>query len=569
MSVLLDAKQQILKELKSAIGKEYSPELKELLSPPDLTMGDIAFPCFVLAKAFKKAPNEIAIELAAKIGPKQFVKKVKADGPYVNFVLSEEVFGAAVLEEVRKEKGNYGKVKEKKEKRIMVEFAQPNTHKSLHVGHLRNFLVGQMVSDVLKANAYEVIPTSYINDLGRHVAQSIWCMKKFHKDEEVPKETRVQYLADVYAQGAKKSKDNKKAEKEISEIFQNLEEMQGDDLPLWKETRKWSIDYFKSVFKELGMEIDAYYFESELLEETRAIIEALKEKGIAEESEGALIVRLEEENLGVFVLVRSDGTLLYTAKDLALAMKKDRDYNLHRSLYVIDARQALAMKQAFTTLAKNGFEKELEHISYEFVTTPEGAMASRTGNVIRYEDLRDEMLAFAKAETAKRHEDWSDEQVEAVAHKIAFAALRFGMLKQDLDKKIVFDMKEALSFEGFTGPYLLYTYARAQIIVKKAGKVKKIKTVSALTTQVEHELLVQLAQFPEVVFKTGKTLQLSAIAQYVFSLAQTFAEFYHAVPVLQEENETVRMERLSLVQATMQVLENGLALMGIEVVEEM
>jgi arginyl-tRNA synthetase len=569
MSVLLDAKQQILKELKSAIGKEYSPELKELLSPPDLTMGDIAFPCFVLAKAFKKAPNEIAIELAAKIGPKQFVKKVKADGPYVNFVLSEEVFGAAVLEEVRKEKGNYGKVKEKKEKRIMVEFAQPNTHKSLHVGHLRNFLVGQMVSDVLKANAYEVIPTSYINDLGRHVAQSIWCMKKFHKDEEVPKETRVQYLADVYAQGAKKSKDNKKAEKEISEIFQNLEEMQGDDLPLWKETRKWSIDYFKSVFKELGMEIDAYYFESELLEETRAIIEALKEKGIAEESEGALIVRLEEENLGVFVLVRSDGTLLYTAKDLALAMKKDRDYNLHRSLYVIDARQALAMKQAFTTLAKNGFEKELEHISYEFVTTPEGAMASRTGNVIRYEDLRDEMLAFAKAETAKRHEDWSDEQVEAVAHKIAFAALRFGMLKQDLDKKIVFDMKEALSFEGFTGPYLLYTYARAQSIVKKAGKVKKIKTVSALTTQVEHELLVQLAQFPEVVFKTGKTLQLSAIAQYVFSLAQTFAEFYHAVPVLQEENETVRMERLSLVQATMQVLENGLALMGIEVVEEM
>jgi arginyl-tRNA synthetase len=569
MSVLLDAKQQLLKEIKNAIGKEYTPTIDDLLTPPDPTLGDIAFPCFVLAKALKKAPNEIAIELAAKIAPKKFVKKVKADGPYVNFILCEDVFGGALLEEIRKEKENYGKGKEKKEKRIMVEFAQPNTHKSLHVGHLRNFLVGQMIADVLKANRYEVIPTSYINDLGRHVAQSLWCMKTFHKEEEVLKDERTQYLAKVYKEGATKSKKSKKAEKEISKIFQELEEMEGEDLVLWKETRKWSIEYFKSVFKELGMTIDAYYFESELLEETRKIIKELLEKGIAEESEGAVIVRLEEEGLGVFVLVRSDGTLLYTAKDLALAIKKDKDYNLHRSLYVIDARQALAMKQAFKTLEKNGFKKELEHISYEFVTTPEGAMASRTGNVIKYEDLRDQMIVLAKEETAKRHEDWNDEKIEEVANRISFAAIRFGMLKQDLDKKIVFDMQEALSFEGFTGPYLLYTYARAKRILEKAGKVKKIKTAAKLSLSVEHKLIVQLAQFPEVVFKAGRTLQLSAVAQYVFALAQTFAEFYHAAHVLQEEDEEVRMQRLNLVQATAQVLANGLALMKIETLEEM
>jgi arginyl-tRNA synthetase len=569
MSVFLDAKQQILKEIKNAIGKEFTPMISDLLTPPDAQMGDIAFPCFGLAKALKKAPNEIAIEIAAKIGPKELIKKIKADGPYVNFRLSEEVFGSAVLAEVKKQKESYGIVKEKKEKRIMVEFAQPNTHKSLHVGHLRNFLVGQMTSDVLKAIGYEVVPVSYINDLGRHVAQSIWCMQKFHKDEEVAKEDRVSYLAKVYAEGATKSKENKVAEKKISKIFQELEEMTGENIALWKETRKWSIDYFKSVFKELGLTIDAYYFESELLEETREIIEVLKEKEIAELSEGALIVRLEEEGLGVFVLVRSDGTLLYTAKDLALAVKKDKDYNLHRSLYVIDARQALAMKQAFVTLEKFGFEKELEHLSYEFVTTKEGAMASRTGNVIRYEDLRDQMLLRAKEETAKRHEDWKEEEIEEVAKTIAFAGLRFSMLKQDLDKKIVFDMEEALSFEGFTGPYLLYTYARAKSLLKKAGRNKKDVAADKLTSQVEHELLVQIAKYPEVVFKAGGTLQLSAIAQYIFSLAQTFSEFYHAVPVVKEEDEEVRAQRLILVETTAQVLRNGLALMGIKTIDQM
>jgi len=179
------------------------------------------------------------------------------------------------------------------------------------------------------------------------------------------------------------------------------------------------------------------------------------------------------------------------------------------------------------------------------------------------------MIVLAKEETAKRHEDWNDEKIEEVANRISFAAIRFGMLKQDLDKKIVFDMQEALSFEGFTGPYLLYTYARAKRILEKAGKVKKIKTAAKLSLSVEHKLIVQLAQFPEVVFKAGRTLQLSAVAQYVFALAQTFAEFYHAAHVLQEEDEEVRMQRLNLVQATAQVLANGLALMKIETLEEM
>ena len=205
MSVLREAKQQIIKELKQTLGKEVILSVDNLEAPPDPTLGDVAFPCFVLAKSLKRNPNEIAIEIAANIAPKEFVKQVKADGPYVNFVLSEEVFGSAVFEEIHDFGSKYGSSEIGKGKSIMVEYAQPNTHKQIHVGHLRNFLVGRMAVDTLKTNGYEVIPTSYINDLGTHVAKSVWAMKKFHEGEEVEKEKRIAFLGKVYVEATEKS----------------------------------------------------------------------------------------------------------------------------------------------------------------------------------------------------------------------------------------------------------------------------------------------------------------------------------------------------------------------------
>ena len=567
MSVAQEAKQHILQLIKTAVGKEFSPSMDDLMRPPQEDMGDVAFPCFDLARAHKQSPQEIAIELSAKMEVGGWIKQVKAQGPYVNFYYSP-LFAQAVLQEISEKREKYGTSSVGAQKSMMVEYAQPNTHKAIHVGHLRNFLVGQALVQVLRAHDYHIIPVSYINDLGSHVAKVLWGIKKWHQKEEIAKEDRVAFLARVYAEVSQKTKEDEGAKQEIAKIFQELEALKGSSVALWKKTRKWSIDYFKTLFKELGLPIDAWYFESDLVSETKTIVEDLIKKGIAIHSEGAWLVDLQEEKLGVNLLVRSDSTLLYNAKDLALAFRKEEEYHPMRSLYVIDARQSLAMQQLFATLKRMGFEKDLAHVSYEFVTTKEGTMASRTGNVILYEELRDRLITMAKEETRKRHPDWEEKKLEKTARAIAFSAMRFSMLRQDLEKKIIFDFNEALAFEGCTGPYLLYTYARIQSLQRKAKKKKASLTAEHLTHSLEHALWMSLAQYPEVIFTAAQEYQVSLIAHYLFDLCQKFSAFYNELPILQAPDGT-QQERLALVQATGQVLHNGLTLLGIETIPQM
>ncbi len=568
MYTIQKAKQQILTELKQAVGSGFSPSIDELEFPPDPVMGDIAFPCFSLSKKLKKSPNDIANELAAKIGPKEYIAKIKAEGPYVNFTFDNAFFGSSVLKDISEKKEKYGHSDIGEGKRIMIEFANLNTHKDIHVGHLRNLFVGQMAVEVMKANGYDVIPVAYINDLGAHVAKSVWAIQNFHKDEEVPKGERVEFLRDVYVEANQKIEEDESNKEAVSEIFRNLEDQKGEEVAIWKKTRKWSIDFLEEVYDELNLTIDTWYFESEVISKTKKIIDEMIEKGIVVQSQGAWIVDLEEEGLGVNLLVKSDGTLLYNAKDIGLTLKKEKDYHPKRSIYVVDARQSLALKQLFATMKKIDFDKELVHLSYEFVTLKGGAMASRKGNVIRYEEFRDEVLEQATNETKNRHEDWTDKKVDKVSRAIAFAAIRFGMLKQDNDKQIVFDMDEAVAFEGFTGPYFLYTYARIQSLLDKAGKIKLSFETNKLSESVEHRLLVLLSEYPSVLFGISSELQLSRLAQYLFELSRVFSEFYGGVVILKAD-PAVASQRLGLCKSVQAVLGNGLKMMGIETVEEM
>ncbi len=568
MSTIQEAKQQVLTELKQAVGGGFSPSIDMLEVPPDLSLGDVAFPCFVLAKKLQKNPQEIAVELAAKIGLKKFIGNIKAVGPYVNFSFTTPQFGDQVLEEIHKQADKYGTSDVGNGKRIMVEFANLNTHKDIHIGHLRNLFLGQMLVDVLRANGYDVIPVAYINDLGAHVAKSVWGMMRFHEGEAVQKDKRIDFLREVYVESTEKSEEDPTFKLEISEVFRNLEDQKGKEVAIWKETRKWSIEFLERVYDELGLTIETWYFESQLIDKTKKIIEDLIKQGIVVESQGAWIVNLEDQDLGVNLLVKSDGTLLYNAKDLALAQKKEEDYHPLKSIYVVDARQTHALQQLFATLELMKFERDVQHLSYEFVSLKEGAMASRKGNVIRYEDFRDVLIEEAKKETSTRHTDWKEKQIEEVAQAVAFAGMRFGMLKQDPEKKILFDFEEALSFDGFSGPYLLYTNARIASLLKKAGKLKPARSTKKLVSPIEHRLLVLLSQYPEEVFEIASTFHLSRMAQYLFELAKAFSSYYNDVQILQGEEEEMT-QRLALLQAVQQVLQNGLTLMGIEVVQEM
>ncbi|NBS41250.1 arginine--tRNA ligase [bacterium] len=567
MYAIQRAKQQVLTELKKAIGKEYTPSVDELSYPPDVKMGDLSFACFALAKGLKRNPAELATEIAAKIGPKEFIKSIVALGPYVNFTLDGSAFPSAVISEIGELGGKYGTSDVGAGKRIMVEYAQPNTHKELHVGHLRNFTVGQLLVNVLRANGYDVIPTSYINDLGANVARCVWAVKNLANGVVPEGEDPMTFLQRMYVEATARGEADEKVREEVSQIQRDLEEGKGPLRSTWKKTWKWSVAYIKAAFKELGLPIDVWYFESDLIKDTKSTVEDLIKRGIVVSSQGAWIVNLEEEKLGANLLVKTDGTLLYNAKDIALALKKEEDYHPLRSLYVIDARQSLAMNQLFATMKRMGFDRDLEHVSYEFVTLKDGAMAGRKGNIVRYEAFRDDMLAMAAEETRKRHADWNEKNIAKTARAIAFGAIRFAMLKQDLDKVIVFDAKEAMSFDGFTGPYLLYTYARMKSILKKAKNVAAVPPC-VFTQPAEHKLVSMLAKYPETVFAVGQSGRLSTVAQALFDLCKTFAEFYEQVPVLSAEPDVVA-SRVALVRAASVALENGLGLLGMDIVDEM
>ena len=561
-STYIKSRLEVLKALKAAIGKTYAPTFEELELPPQAAFGDVAFPCFTLAKGMKRNPSEIATELAARIGSKGVIKSVEARGPYVNFKFDVAVYGQAVVEEILKEKEHYGESAGGKGRRVMVEYANFNTHKEVHVGHVRNMVMGHLIINLLRATGHDVIAASYINDLGNNVAKCLWAMEKFHAGETPEKGDEINFLGRVYTEATRAAEGSEEARAEISVIQHALEERRGEWSRLWKQTRQWSIDAIYAVFKEMGIPIDVQYYESDVLEDTKKIVKDLLRRGIAQMSQGAIIVDLEDEGLGANLLVKTDGTHLYNAKDLALAARKAAEYDLDRSIIVVDVRQSLALRQLFATLKRMGGATPYEHLSYGFVTLPEGAMSSRMGNIVKYEDLRNALTAAAAKETRARHEDWSEREVEEAAHAIAHAAMVFGMAKQDPNKDIVFDIDEAVAFDGVSGPYLLYTVSRTHSLMQKGG-IKPAFGPEAVDSLEAVELVRVLARFPEVVRKAAGETALSDVPQYAFELAQQFSTYYGAARIVDPENDRATAARLALTQAVLITLENALRFMNI------
>ncbi|NBX49677.1 arginine--tRNA ligase, partial [bacterium] len=556
-----------LTSLKKHIGKGFTVSADMLAEPPKPEYGDLSFPCFQLAKGMGRNPVEIATELAAKMGPSELIARIHAVGPYVNFVFNADAFGAATVRDVLSQKSRYGKGGTGKGRKVMVEYANLNTHKEVHVGHLRNLALGQATVEIMRANGYEVIPVAYINDLGNNVARCLWGMTTLYPDVQ-PEGDYLNFLGRVYTEATAALEADESKRAEVSEIQRQLENMEGAHVPLWKKTQKWSMDNLREVYAEFGLELAHTYVEHELIDETHNIVKKLLTSGIAKMSEGAAIVDLEKEGLGVNLLRKTDGTLLYNAKDLALAYKKEENYHADRLIIVVDVRQSLAFKQLIATLKRMDFSREIVHLPYEFVTLPEGAMSSRKGNIVRWSDIRDAMLEKLEEAIRSRHADWKEKQVQKTARALLFASIKFGMLKQDPDKVITFSMDDAMATEGFTGPYVMYTIARISSILRKAF-VKPAKTITHLKHPLERELVGKIAKYPEVVLQAGLHLKPSVIAQYAFELAQTYARYYESVRVLADDDHEGTAERLALCGAIRQTLTNALGLLGIAAIEEM
>ncbi|MFZ6015749.1 MAG: arginine--tRNA ligase [Patescibacteria group bacterium] len=596
------------------ISDEIKGEIKpdELVIPPDAAKGDLAYACFRLAKEQKTPPNELAKTIAEKIRHgDQSIDAVEADGGYVNIKLQQTSLLHRLFLEIEQMGDEYGRSELGKKREIMLEYANLNTHKEFHVGHLRNILYGLSLNYILDFAGWKTIPVSYINDMGANVAKCLWLLvrqgaknipedkSKKAKDwseyvlnnltkewvdiilEKIPAENHTgKYLGEVYAEATKLVEENEEWKQELSYVLSKLESHDKAWNFLWQETRRWSIQELYRYLQDFGVVLKRQYLESEFIDESKAIVQKLLEDGIAMHSEGAVIIDLDaypdpeiqKQKLGVCILQKSDGNLLYATKDIPLAQKKFEEHpKMAESLLVVDTRQSHYFRQLFAILKIMGYNIPLRHLGYEFVTLPEGAMSSRKGTVIAFQDFIGRAVELAQKEVVSRHNDWNEGKIEHSAWCIAMGGIAFTILKQDPEKIIIFDLNKALAFEGDTGPYVQYSVTRLNSILDKAGlDVKEFQKGDAAhcSHETEKRLAMWMARFPEVCARAAEDCKPSHIATWCLEMASAVNAFYRDVPVIDAKAEEI-LARLRLVASAKQVLSNGLSLLGVPIPDAM
>jgi len=567
-----EIKKEIVKILReSDLLKDENIEVT-LETPPQPEFGDLASKiCFSLSKKLKKSPFDIANEIVKKIKIQKnsLISKVETKAGYINFFFNYPKITEIVLRTILKEKDSYGYSDIGEKKRFMVEFAHPNTHKGFHIGHLRNISIGESISRILEFTGHKVFRTNYQGDIGPHVAKALWGFINLYKCK-APKENKGEWIGEVYTEVNKKFSDDERVNKKIIEINNKLYDRDKEIFKLWKMTRKWSLDDFEKIYKQLGAKFDKYYFEGEVEKRAVEISKELLKKSIAKLSEGAIIIDLSEYNLAVFVLLTREGNPVYESKDLALAEREFGDFKIDRCIHVVGSEQKLYFQQLFKVfelIGSPGAGKSY-HLVYELVNLKTGKMSSRLGSVVLYTQLRDKILKKIYREIEERNPKLSKKEKQTLAEKIAVGALKYGMLSIGCDKVLVFDWEKALMLEGNTGPYLQYAHTRCNGILNKVKKWEENAVNENLNSE-EKKLVKKLSEFPAVVEQALRDFRPHYLCNYTYELATVFSEFYHLCPVLRAEKKVLRNFRLSLVKATKITLKNCLFLLGIDTPEKM
>ena len=551
--------------------------------------------CFQAAAAEARSGKKVNVparaqELAAlvteQLGVLDGFSRVVADKAYVNFYFDTATYAARVVEAAIAGGNDFGRGVPRGE-RVMVEYAQPNTHHSFHIGHARNALLGEAVARLVEFAGFDTVRASYPGDIGLSVITVMWAYNKFYNGREPADiHERGQWMLKIYAEATAMltEKENETEEEKARRLAYDAERREmlrqwdvGDPevRELWRVTRQWSLDELDDILKMLDIKIDVFFFESEADELGKEIVKELITKGIAtdERPSGPVIVKIDEklglkkEKYRTSVILRSDGTTLYSTKDLALAKQKFEKYHVDRSIYVVDVRQSLHFQQAFKILELWGFPQAAKcyHLAYGFVTLPEGTMASRKGNVVFFKDVADEACRRVQAIIAEKNPDLSEEQRNDAARKVGLGAIVYAMLEVDNLRDIVFEWDEALNFDGKTAPYIQNAYVRANSILKKAGgALPATAAFEYPLTQHEIELIDLVSRFPATAQLAALEYRPLHMASYAYELAKTFHSFYHSTPVLQAENEQVKNARLRLVAASRQTLANALRLLNIQ-----
>lgn len=570
--------QDLRNALVRSIAKQFKLDKAKIESiieiPPSRELGDYSLPCFALANELKKRPQEIAADFAkTMVLPKGFSKAI-ATGPYLNFFIDSNYLNKAVIKAVLDEKEKYGSSKKCMGKRIMVEYSQPNPNKPLHLGHLRNDSIGMAISNIFRFCGCNVIRANLINDRGIHICQAMLAYKLFGENK-TPESTGIKgdkFVGNFYVMFHQKAKENPELNEKARELLQKWEAGDPETIALWKKMRSWAIDGIKQTYKTFGSEFDVFFFESDFYHKVGAIIEEGLSKGVFYRDEnGAIVAKLAP--LPDKVVLREDGTSIYISNDLVLTKHKIEHYKLDRNIFVVASEQDDYFRQLFRIFELLGYEwhSKNEHLSYGLVLLPEGKLKSREGKVVDADDLIAEVKEMARQEILKRAK-LSEEELEKRALAIALAAIKFSMLKIEPRKNILFEPEKSVSFEGSTGPYVQYTYARARSIIRKAEAKNKGKKARAnyalLSSELEKEIIKKLGSFGAIVEQAFEERKPNLICNYLIALCELFNTFYHTLPVLNAEKGLMEA-RLSLVEATSIVIANGMRLLNIPILEEM
>ncbi|MHA1166225.1 MAG: arginine--tRNA ligase [Candidatus Hodarchaeales archaeon] len=542
---------------------------------PKPELGDISCNiAFILAKKQKKNPAIIAEEIKTELQPfleeSELIRKIKVAGPYINVFYNRGFFCRKILS--RLEKIVAAGVKAPDPRCFLLEYFQPNTHKALHVGHLRNGVLGAALSRLLQFTGNEVITTTFIGDIGAHIAKWLWYYTNYVEDRTIPENDAARWSADIYTAASIKEAEIPRAKEEIAKIQSALENGDEELTRLWKLTRAACLDDLKIIMDELGIEFTKFYFESDTEKKGKELVQDLLDRKIAVLDQGAPIIDMESRGIDLpnFLLLKSDGSSLYQTKDLPLALEKEKDFDFDESLFVISSEQTMYLKQLFKTLELIGYKKKNTHVNYGIVTLKEGKMSSRAGNVVYYADLRDRMLDKARKEIRERNPGISPDTVDSIAKQIVFGAMKFSMLNTSNRKNVIFDLEKSLRFDGKTGAYIQYTGVRTRKILEKCESIGVTiedinEHVLGHITDLGYSLVKKMAEFEEIAINASRIFDPSSLAVYVFELSQMFNLLYADRNILHEKDPDVQQALISIITVYYRLIEKILFILGFEI----
>ena len=563
----MDYKKKIAELIKEHVDLDLDKIEGLIEIPPRPEMGDYAFPCFQLAKVMRKAPNMISGELAENINKDGF-EKVEQLGPYVNFFVDKGVFSKNTIEKVLEEGDNYGASNIGEGKNVCVEYSSPNIAKPFHVGHLFTTAIGNALYKMYKKEGYNAIGINHLGDWGTQFGKLI---SAYHRwvDEEALEADPIKELLRIYVKFHDEAEKDPSLEDEGRAYFKALENGDPEAEALWKRFRDLSLKEFERVYDILGVNFDSYNGEAFYNDKMEVVVNELKEKKLLVESNGAQVVMLEDYNMPPCIVLKADGASIYATRDLAAAMYRKKTYDFYKSIYVVGTPQALHFKQVFKVLELAGHEwaNDCVHVGFGLVKFADRKLSTRKGEVVLLDDLIRESVEKTLEVINEKNPEL--ENKEEVAKKIGVGAVIFTYLKNSREKDIVFDWKEILSFDGETGPYVQYAYARAKSILRRAEGISKEVEYSKLSSKEEFELVKTLDNFKNQILLALDKLEPSIVTRYTIEVAKAFNKFYNAHSILNLEDEVLKATRLKLVEASAQVIKNGLDLLGIDVVEKM